>query len=98
MFDLLEALARCAPRHALSGSMHDSWLYITDRKEKAPRWRGQTQDKRRARLGGKKSAPVEMNTTRGELFLALKQNKGLRLTPGRPYSREGANSEAEARR
>ena len=45
--------------------------------------------------GARKSAPIKMNTTRGELFLALKQNNrlksGLRLTPGRPYSREGAN-------
>src|SRR4029077_12959087 len=54
MSDLLETLAHCAPRHARSALMNAVWLYITDRKEKAPRWRDQTQGKRRAGLGGKK--------------------------------------------
>ena len=99
MFDLLEALARCAPRHAWSGSMNDSWLYITDRKEKAPRWRGQTQGKRRAGLGGKKKRAGQNEHDPRRIVPSPKAKRppksGLRLTPGLPYSREGARLEAE---
>ena len=96
MPDLLENACLLLRPKTRSVTIYDAvGLYIKIGKKK-PRARGARHRTNGAPgWGARKSAPVKMNTTRGELFLALKQNNplksGLRLTPGRPYSREGAN-------